>query len=133
MSTGHNLGQTSASNAGGSISQVDYEKWMQRMSPMPDLNTIKEAQTAELARKINQICPRDYHHDPFTSTLSAHFDGIRNNIAAYKDLVDWIQATTTVLEAAYGASSKSPDPVRLRIHLDVLLNGFEAYMNKKDK
>src|SRR5882672_8521711 len=131
MAIGQNQGQglaQAASNVGGGISQIDYEKWMQRMTPTPHPDEVKRHQIAELARKISQICPRNYNQDPFNRTISTHFDEIRNNIAAYKDLVDWIQATATVLEAAYGKSSKTPDPVRLQIHLDVLLNGFEAYI-----
>lgn len=133
MAAGINVGQQSASNYGG-LSQDEWaiHKYMQ-MADKQNPEELKRRQIAELARKIKHICPRNYNKDPMVTTLSDHFDMIRNNIAAYKDLVDWIQATATVLEAAYGVSSKSPDPVRLRIHLDVLFNGFEAYINQKDK
>lgn len=130
--------QQAASNQGMGIAQAMSQddwaihKYMQLQDKV-NPEEVRRQQIAELARKINQISPRDYSHDPFHASLSKHFDSIRSNIAAYKDLVDWIQATVTVIEAAYGPSSKTPDPVRLKIHLDVLFDGFEAYITKKDK
>lgn len=143
MATHHGM-QQGIGNAGAAIGQglssgsiPNSSEWAKYKHLMDDYgntdpNEIKRLRTAELARKIKHIAPRNYSKSGFPSEdLSEHFDEIRQNLAAYKDLIDWLQAQSIALEAAYGPKASPPDPMRLRMHMDVLLHGFEHYLKEK--